>query len=225
MLSHGIVSGALFLCVGVVYDRLHTREIAAYGGLVERMPVYAVCFMVFTLANMGLPGTSGFVGEFLTMLGTFQVNTWVVIFAATGMILSAAYMLYLYGRVIFGALVKPALKVMQDLSAREIAVLAPLVAFTIILGVYPRIITDETTVSVAHLVAQHRMAMNTDRGAARVTLDQQTACSDKLGMRVNRTALGSAKGADANTCGPQPEPVEGRMASTQSFRSTVEFAP
>jgi NADH-quinone oxidoreductase subunit M len=159
MLSHGIVSGALFLCVGVVYDRLHTREIAAYGGLVERMPVYAVCFMVFALANMGLPGTSGFVGEFLTMLGTFQVNTWVVIFSATGLILSAAYMLYLYGRVMFGALVKPALQVMQDLSAREIAILAPLVAFTIILGVYPRIITDVTAASVANLVAQHKTAM------------------------------------------------------------------
>jgi NADH-quinone oxidoreductase subunit M len=159
MLSHGIVSGALFLCVGVVYDRLHTRQIAAYGGLVERMPVYAVCFMVFALANMGLPGTSGFVGEFLTMLGTFQVNTWVVIFAAIGMILSAAYMLYLYGRVMFGALVKPALMVMQDLSTREIAILAPLVAFTIILGVFPRIVTDVTSVSVANLVKQHRIAM------------------------------------------------------------------
>jgi NADH-quinone oxidoreductase subunit M len=148
----------------VVYDRLHTREISAYGGLVERMPVYAACFMVFALANMGLPGTSGFVGEFLTMLGTFQVNTWVVIFAATGMILSAAYMLYLYGRVIFGALVKPALKVMQDLSAREIAILAPLVAFTIILGIFPRIITDETSVSVANLVAQHRVGLASETG-------------------------------------------------------------
>ena len=108
MLSHGVVSGALFLCVGVVYDRMHTREIAAYGGLVNRMPVYAACFMVFTLANVGLPGTSGFVGEFLTMLGAFQVNNWVAIFAATGVILSAAYALYLYRRVIFGALVKPA---------------------------------------------------------------------------------------------------------------------
>jgi NADH-quinone oxidoreductase subunit M len=160
MLSHGIVSGALFLCVGVVYDRVHTREIAAYGGLVERMPVYAACFMVFTLANMGLPGTSGFIGEFLTMLGTFRVNTWVVIFAATGMILSAAYMLYLYGRIIFGALVKPALKTIQDLSGREIAILAPLVAFTIILGVYPKIVFDATSVSVAHLVAQERSALH-----------------------------------------------------------------
>jgi NADH-quinone oxidoreductase subunit M len=161
MLSHGIISGALFLCVGVVYDRMHTREISAYGGLVERMPVYAACFMVFTLANMGLPGTSGFVGEFLTMLGTFQVNTWVVIFAATGVILSAAYMLFLYGRVIFGALVKPALMAIQDLSAREIAILTPLVAFTIILGVYPKIVFDATSVSVAHLVAQEKNALGT----------------------------------------------------------------
>ena len=109
MLSHGVVSGALFLCVGVVYDRMHTREISAYGGLVNRMPVYAACFMVFTLANVGLPGTSGFVGEFLTMLGAFRINTWIAIFAATGVILSAGYMLYLYRRIIFGELVKPAL--------------------------------------------------------------------------------------------------------------------
>jgi NADH-quinone oxidoreductase subunit M len=125
------------------------------------MPVYAACFMVFTLANMGLPGTSGFVGEFLTMLGTFRVNTWVVIFAATGVILSAAYMLYMYGRIIFGALVKPALKTIQDLSGREVAILAPLVAFTIILGVYPKIVFDATSVSVAHLVAQERNALGT----------------------------------------------------------------
>jgi len=163
MLSHGIISGALFLCVGVVYDRMHTREIGAYGGLVERMPLYAVCFMVFTLANMGLPGTSGFIGEFLTMLGTFQVNTWVVIFAATGTILSAGYMLWLYGRIIFGALVKPALLAIQDLSVREIAILAPLVALTIAFGVYPKPIFDVTSVSVANLVAQHKLAMM-DRG-------------------------------------------------------------
>ena len=117
MLSHGVVSGALFLCVGVVYDRMHTREIAAYGGLVNRMPVYAACFMVFTLANVGLPGTSGFVGEFLTMLGAYLHNSWIAIFAATGVILSAAYALYLYRRIIFGALVKPALQTIQDLSA------------------------------------------------------------------------------------------------------------
>ena len=134
MLSHGVVSGALFLCVGVIYDRMHTREIAAYGGLVNRMPIYAACFMVFTLANVGLPGTSGFVGEFLTMLGAFLVNTWIAIFAATGVILSAAYALYLYRRVIFGELVKPALQTIQDLNAREIAILAPLVVVTILHG-------------------------------------------------------------------------------------------
>ena len=122
MLSHGIVSAALFLCVGVVYDRMHTREIAAYGGLVNRMPLYAVCFMVFTLANVGLPGTSGFVGEFLTLLGAFKANTWVAFFATTGVILSAAYALWLYRRVIFGALDKPALQdASPTLSYREIA--------------------------------------------------------------------------------------------------------
>jgi NADH-quinone oxidoreductase subunit M len=158
MLSHGIVSGALFLCVGVIYDRMHTREIAAYGGLVARMPIYAACFMVFTLANLGLPGTGGFVGEFLTMLGTFRVNTWVVIFAASGAILSAAYMLYLYGRVIFGRLVKPALMTIQDLSLREFAILAPLVIITILMGVYPKPILDVTHVAVANLVKQSQMA-------------------------------------------------------------------
>jgi len=157
MLSHGVVSGALFLCVGVVYDRMHTREIDAYGGLVNRMPLYAACFMVFTLANVGLPGTSGFVGEFLTMLGTFQVNNMVVIIAALGVILSAAYMLYLYRRIVFGALVKPALKTIQDLNAREIVTLVPLVAITIAIGVYPKPIFDITSVSVANLVAQSRV--------------------------------------------------------------------
>jgi len=159
MLSHGVVSGALFLCVGVVYDRLHTREIAAYGGLVNRMPVYAACFMVFTMANVGLPGTSGFVGEFLTMLGAFMANTWVAIFAATGVILSAAYALFLYRRVVFGALVKPALQTIEDLTAREKALLIPLVAATIILGVYPKPVFDVTTPAVAKLVADTKAAI------------------------------------------------------------------
>ncbi|HEX3944459.1 MAG TPA: NADH-quinone oxidoreductase subunit M [Rhizomicrobium sp.] len=162
MLSHGVVSGALFLCVGVIYDRMHTREIAAYGGLASRMPVYAACLMVFTLANVGLPGTGGFVGEFLTMLGTFRVNTWVVIFAATGAILSAAYMLYLYWRVIFGKLVKPALQTIQDLSLREFAILSPLVIITIIMGVYPNFVFDVTHASVANLVHQSQLAMARD---------------------------------------------------------------
>jgi NADH-quinone oxidoreductase subunit M len=163
MLSHGVVSGALFLCVGVVYDRMHTREIAAYGGLVQRMPVYAACFMVFTLANIGLPGTGGFIGEFLTMLGTFQVNTWVVIFAATGTILSAAYALYLYRRIIFGALVKPSLEAIQDLSLREIAILTPLVVLTVAMGIYPKPVFDVTSASVANLIAEHQTALAIDR--------------------------------------------------------------
>jgi len=158
MLSHGVVSGALFLCVGVVYDRMHTREISAYGGLVNRMPVYAACFMVFTLANVGLPGTSGFVGEFLTMLGAFLHNSWIAIFAATGVILSAAYALFLYRRIIFGALVKPSLQTIQDLTAREIAILAPLVVITIALGVYPKPVLDVTTPAVAKLVSDTKAA-------------------------------------------------------------------
>ncbi|HEX4270063.1 MAG TPA: NADH-quinone oxidoreductase subunit M [Rhizomicrobium sp.] len=159
MLSHGVVSGALFLCVGVVYDRMHTREIAAYGGLVNRMPIYAACFMVFTLANVGLPGTSGFIGEFLTMLGAFIHNSWIAIFAATGVILSAAYALFLYRRIIFGALVKPSLQTIQDLTAREIAILAPLVIITIALGVYPKPVLDVTTPAVAKLINDNKTAL------------------------------------------------------------------
>jgi NADH-quinone oxidoreductase subunit M len=168
MLSHGVVSGALFLCVGVVYDRMHTREIAAYGGLVNRMPMYAACFMVFTLANVALPGTGGFVGEFLTMLGAFIRNTWLAIFAATGGILSAAYALYLYRRIIFGDLVKPALQTIRDLSLREFATLAPLVAITIWMGVYPKPIFDVTSASVANLVHQHQAAVAYDRAPPKV---------------------------------------------------------
>ncbi len=162
MLSHGVVSGALFLCVGVVYDRMHTREIAAYGGLVNRMPLYAACFMVFTLANVGLPGTSGFIGEFLTMVGAYVHNSWLAIFAATGVILSAAYALFLYRRIIFGALVKPSLQTIQDLSAREIALLAPLVVVTLLLGVYPKPVLDVTTPAVAKLIADNKTALAMD---------------------------------------------------------------
>jgi NADH-quinone oxidoreductase subunit M len=162
MLSHGVVSGALFLCVGVVYDRMHTREIAAYGGLVNRMPIYAACFLVFTLANVGLPGTSGFVGEFLTMLGAFLHNSWIAIFAATGVILSAAYALFLYRRIVYGALVKPSLQTIQDLSAREMALLAPLVVITIALGVYPKPVFDVTTPAVAKLIHDNKVALAMD---------------------------------------------------------------
>ncbi len=159
MLSHGIVSAALFLCVGVIYDRMHTREIAAYGGIVERMPLYAAVFMVFTMANVGLPGTSGFVGEFLTLLGAFRANNTVAIVATIGVILSAAYALYLYRRVVFGELTKPALKVLQDLSPREIAIMAPLVILTILYGFYPAPVLDVTAKSVNNLVASYEAAV------------------------------------------------------------------
>ncbi|MGL4728789.1 MAG: NADH-quinone oxidoreductase subunit M [Bosea sp. (in: a-proteobacteria)] len=137
MVSHGLVSGALFLCVGVVYDRMHTREISAYGGLVNRMPLYAVAFMVFTMANVGLPGTAGFVGEFLTLLGAFKSNPWVAFFATFGVILSAGYALWLYRRVVFGELVKPELKDISDLNRREIGLLLPLALLTIWYGIAP----------------------------------------------------------------------------------------
>jgi NADH-quinone oxidoreductase subunit M len=152
MLSHGFVSGALFLAVGVIYDRMHTREIAAYGGLVNRMPKYALVLMFFTMANVGLPGTSGFVGEFLTLMGIFQVNTWVAAVAATGAILSACYALWLYRRVVFGELVKETLKTITDMNLREKVIFAPLVAMTLIMGVYPSSVTDIIGPSVRALV-------------------------------------------------------------------------
>ncbi len=160
MVSHGLVSGALFLCVGVVYDRLHTREIAAYGGLVKRMPRYAVAFLVFTLANVGLPGTSGFVGEFLTLIGAFQANTWVAFFATTGVIFSAAYALYLYRRVIFGALEKPTLLTIQDVTFREQVILVPLLLLTVFFGVHPQPILNASAASVELLLqgVQHAAA-------------------------------------------------------------------
>jgi NADH-quinone oxidoreductase subunit M len=166
MVSHGIVSGALFLCVGVVYDRMHTREIAAYGGLVERMPLYAAVFMVFTLANVGLPGTSGFVGEFLTLLGTFRVNIPVATIATLGVILSAAYALWLYRKMIFGKLEKPALANIADLSWREIAVLAPLVVLTILFGFYPKPVLDMSSASVNALVSNYEQATQGKKAAA-----------------------------------------------------------
>ena len=152
MISHGVVSSALFLCVGVIYDRMHTREIAAYGGLVNRMPLYATVFLVFTMANVGLPGTSGFIGEFLSLIGTFQVNTWVAFFATIGVILSAAYALWLYRKIVLGALVKPALNLITDLTPREIAIFTPLVILTILLGVWPQPVLDVTGPSVENLI-------------------------------------------------------------------------
>ena len=159
MLSHGFISGALFLIVGVIYDRMHTREIAAYGGLAVRMPVFALLFMLFTMGNVGLPGTSGFVGEFLTMVGVFQVNTWVAFLAATGVILSAAYALWLYRRVVFGDLIKESLRTIEDMDRREKLIFAPLVAATILLGVYPALVLDVIGPSVQALVDHTQTAV------------------------------------------------------------------
>ena len=170
MLSHGFISGALFLCVGVIYDRMHTREIDAYGGLVNRMPAYALVFMLFTMANVGLPGTSGFVGEFLTLMGIFQVNTWVAAVAALGVILSAAYALWLYRRVVFGDLIKESLKTINDMTGREKAIFAPLIVMTILLGVYPSLVTDIIGPSVEALVGDYRTALNEAGAAVRLAL-------------------------------------------------------
>jgi NADH-quinone oxidoreductase subunit M len=159
MISHGIVSAALFLCVGVVYDRTHSRAIATYGGLVNRMPFYAAAFMVFTLANVGLPGTSGFVGEFLTLIGTFRVNIPVATLATLGTILSAAYALWLYRRVIFGKLEKASLAGILDLDMREMMVLAPLVILTILFGVYPKSVLDMSQASVAALLDGYHQSL------------------------------------------------------------------
>lgn len=154
MLSHGVVSAALFLIVGVVYDRIHTREIDAYGGLVSRMPRYAIVFMFFAMASVGLPGTGGFVGEVLVLVGVFKVNTWVAAFAALGVILGAAYTLYLYRRIIFGELTKENLMKITDMSRREMAIFAPLLIITLWMGVYPSSFLDFMHVSVAHLIEQ-----------------------------------------------------------------------
>ena len=159
MLSHGIVSAALFLVVGVVYDRIHSREIVRYGGLVNRMPIYAFTFMVFMLASVGLPGTSGFVGEILVLVGAFQVNTWVATLAATGLILGAAYMLWLYRRVIFGELEKDDLQSIADMNGREIAVFAPLILLTILMGVYPQPFLDVIQPSVDKLIGDYQAAL------------------------------------------------------------------
>jgi len=163
MVSHGLISAALFLCVGVVYDRVHSREIGDYGGLVHRMPRYATVFMFFILASVGLPGTSGFVGEFLVLLGTYQVSAWATTLAATGMVLGASYALWLYRRVIFGVLVKPQLKSISDLSWRESLVFTPLVASVLIFGIYPMPLLTMMEASVANVVDQYNIALDPDR--------------------------------------------------------------
>ena len=168
MLSHGIVSAALFLCVGVVYDRMHTREIAAYGGLVHRMPRYAFTFMFFTLASVGLPGLSGFVGEFLVLVGTFKANTWVAFLATTGIILGAAYALWLYRKIIFGELTKDSLKGILDMNRREIAVFLPLVLITLWMGIYPSSFLDPMAPAVDKLIGDYQAALKLARTAALV---------------------------------------------------------
>ncbi len=153
MISHGIISGALFFAVGIIYDRMHTREIAFYGGIVKYMPIYAAVFMLFTMANVGLPGTSGFVGEILTMVGAYQVNPWIAIGAAFGMILSAVYALHLYREVVFGDVKNDKLVDIPDMTRRELVIMVPLAVMTILLGVYPSLITDITATSVDALLA------------------------------------------------------------------------
>jgi NADH-quinone oxidoreductase subunit M len=170
MISHGIVSGALFLSVGVIYDRMHTRDIDAYGGLVERMPRYAFAFMVFTMANVGLPGTSGFVGEFLTLLAIFQVNIWFAVIASTGVILSACYALWLYRKIIWGALEKESLKGILDLNPREMVTIVPLVVLTIFFGFYPAPLMDAMAVSVGALVEQYQAAVGIEQIAPAVDI-------------------------------------------------------
>ena len=159
MLSHGVISGALFLAVGVVYDRMHTREIAFYGGLVNRMPIYAATFMLFTMGNVGLPGTSGFVGEILTMTGAYGVSTWTAIVAATGVIFSAVYALSLYRRVVFGTITNPQLAGITDMDWREVAIFSPLIAATLVLGVQPGLVMNLTQASVDHLVSAYQAAI------------------------------------------------------------------
>ena len=168
MISHGFISGALFLCVGVLYDRLHTRNIDAYGGIVNKMPIYALIFMFFTLANVGLPGTSGFVGEFLTLVGIFKVNTWVALFATSGVILSAAYALWLYRRIVLGQLIKESLKSITEMDRREKIIFAPLIFMTLLLGIYPALILDIIGPSVSALVETYHSDLADYRSLASV---------------------------------------------------------
>jgi NADH-quinone oxidoreductase subunit M len=159
MLSHGVVSSALFLCVGVVYDRVHSREIARYGGVAKVMPVYATIFMLFTMASVALPGTAGFPGEFLVLVGAWKANPWVAFFGATGMVLGASYMLWLYRRVLFTKLTKPEIKALLDLSPREYVTFAPLIVLTLWMGLYPSSFLSFFEASVAALLARHEAAM------------------------------------------------------------------
>ena len=163
MLSHGVVSAALFLCVGVIYDRMHTRDIARYGGLATRMPGYALVFMLFTMASIGLPGTAGFVGEFLVLIGAFKVSFWLALLGSMGMILGAGYMLYLYRRVVFGAMTRDDLRGIMDLSGREVAIFVPLIALTLWMGIYPSSFTQFFDASVRAMVEHHTAALSVSK--------------------------------------------------------------
>jgi NADH-quinone oxidoreductase subunit M len=209
MISHGIVSGALFLCVGVVYDRMHTREIAAYGGLVNRMPVYAFVFMVFTLANVGLPGTSGFIGEFLALIGTFRINTPVATLATLGVILSAAYALWLYRKMIFGDL-RPSLEGIRDIGWRETLIFTPLVALTILFGVMPKPVLDMSAASVAQLLENYNHAI-----AAAKTASPKTASA-----RIASPKPATAKTAASRTA-VRPALTEGELAQAERAGSVA----
>ena len=210
MLSHGIVSGALFLVVGVVYDRMHTHEIARFGGLADRMPLYATTFMFFTLASMGLPGTSGFVGEFLVIVGSLQVNFWLALLGATGMILGAAYMLYLYRRVIFGRLTKEDLRAILDLSPREVALFVPLILITLWMGVYPLSFSSFWDASVAAMVQRHTAALTTDNKLA----------ADQRHGRPGPTTV-RARGYELGDRTPRDCPVRRRHGDTDLWRAAA----
>ena len=189
MISHGVVSAALFLCVGVIYDRIHTRDIARYGGLADRMPAYAFIFMLFTMASIGLPGTSGFVGEFLVLVGAFQVSIWLALLGSFGMVLGAAYMLYLYRRVIFGSIVRADLRGILDLSPREVAIFTPLAVLTLWLGIYPSSFTNYFAASVSAMVGQHAQAMNVAAHAAQLA---QAAHAAQLAQAAHAAQLAHA---------------------------------
>ena len=169
MISHGLVSAALFLCVGVIYDRLHTRDISQYGGIVRNMPRYATIFMIFMLASVGLPGTSGFVGEFLALLGAFQANTAIAAFAATGVILGAAYMLYLYRRVVFGPVTNNEAAAMPDVDYREMMIFIPIIALVIWLGVQPGYVLERTEPAVKQIISNYNAALVNASGPAEIT--------------------------------------------------------
>lgn len=173
MISHGLVSGALFLCVGVVYDRMHTREIARYGGLVNRMPLYAATFLLFTMASIGLPATSGFVGEVLVLAGVYKTSSWAAFLTATGVVLGAAYMLWLYRRVVLGELARADLRKITDMNRREVMTFLPIAILTVLLGIYPEPILGYIHTSVSHLLTQTEPRQVTDIAEA-VVLNSQT---------------------------------------------------